>query len=74
MQDEQRSDDILTTAEVLAIMIQAKTGNPITFDESEEDFLEAAFLYFSERPEIIDALHDLVGGAIAREIQPVKVQ
>lgn len=74
MQDEQRSDDILTIAEVLAIMIQVKTGNPITFDESEEDFLEAAFLYFSERPEIIDALRDLIGGALEGEILPVTVQ
>ena len=72
--EEKSADRILTTAEVIAMSIEATSGNRITFDEDEADFLEFAFNYFSENPEVMDALQLLVGGVMKGEIKPVNIQ
>lgn len=72
--EEKSGDSILTAAEAIAMMIKATSGNRITFDKNEADFLEFAFLYFSEHPEVMDALQEFVRANMEGEIQPVNIQ
>lgn len=71
---DEAADSIFTTAEVIAMSIKATSGNLITFDEDESAFLEFAFNYFSENPEVMYALQLLVDGVAKGEIAPVNIQ
>ncbi len=72
--EEESVDRVITTAEAIAMIIKATSGNHIAFDKDESDFLGFAYTYFCENPEVLDALHELVGGAMDGEIAPVNIQ
>jgi hypothetical protein len=71
---EKPVDGLLTTADVIAMTIKKVYGKKVTFNTDEVDFLEYAFLYFSEHPEVMNVLKDFVDGARKGEIQPVNIQ
>ncbi len=72
--EEESADRVITTAEAIAMVIKATSGKNITFDQDESDFLGFAYTYFCENPEVLDALQELIDGAMDGEIASVNIQ